>query len=151
MAQALNGVRVFNTLLGVGNLLETIVSYLGTGAVNSLDNALTSGPLESAGNVKHLSVYFTRELTLRAARAVTHRQVALLLRTTPQRPPRPNWLVYTAEVERALARELAHCVHFWSFKFRPRFHAETIVRDNTWSIHVMQQRSIRPSLRSQEE
>ena len=84
MAQALNGVRVFNTLLGVGNLLETIVSYLGTGAVNSLDNALTSGPLESARNVKHLSVYFTRELTLRAARAVTHRQVALLLRTTPQ-------------------------------------------------------------------
>ena len=139
MAQAVNGARVFNTFLSVGNRLDNIVSFLGTGAVNSLDNALTSGPLDNARSVKHLSVYFTKELTLRSARAVTHRQVAFILRESPPRPQlasRPAWQTQAAGFDRFTARELAHCVHFWSFRFRPVFHAETVVRDHTWSTPI---------------
>ena len=131
MAQAVRGARVFNTFLSVGNLLDTIVSFLETGAVNSLDNALTSGPLANARSVKHLSVYFTQQLTLRSARAVTHRQVAVILRDSPPRPQlasRPAWQAHQAGFDRTTSRELSHCVHFWSFRFRPVFHAETTIR-----------------------
>ena len=129
MAQVVKGVRVFNTFLSVGSLLDTIVSFLETGALNSLDNALTSGPLANSRNVKHLSVYFTEQLTLRSARAVTHRQVAVILSESPPRPQR-SWQARQAIMDRETARELSHCVHFWSFRFRPAFHAETVLNWN---------------------
>ena len=119
MAQASGGFKAFAALKQI-NALQTLIEFLDTGSLCSLDSALTSGPFLSVSPplyvevVSPLSAFFNRALKERSDRAITHRQVM-------QRLMAMNIALDANDIQQDMqsAYEYMGCIHFWSFRFRP--------------------------------